>query len=236
MIQGTIYDVLAQRLFRKSVISISGPSGTGKTTLALSLVGNFLTLKPSLNESGIWIQASEAFPKNRLKTMFANQPDILQYLNEHIFIIPSKKPCSTYVEQLSVLKHINAEEFIPPPGLKFIVIDNISHHLRYRISLFHDVKDTVGCLNDFFDNYLLPLILFCIREKVGLILIHEATFDIKRGKTRPFFYKLYDRIDALNINFRKELTQNTIEIKLDENFMAFQYRLVDSGIVLTKNL
>jgi len=227
MIQGTIYDVLAQRLFRKSVISISGPSGTGKTTLALSLVGNFLTLKPSLNESGIWIQASEAFPKNRLKTMFANQPDILQYLNEHIFIIPSKKPCSTYVD---------AEEFIPPPDLKFIVIDNISHHLRYKISLLHDVKDTVGCLNDFFDNYLLPLILFCIREKVCLILIHEATFDIKRGKTRPFFYKLYDRIDALNISLRKEITQNTIEIKLDENFMAFPYRLVDSGIVLTKNL
>jgi len=236
MIQGTIYDVLAQRLFRKSVISISGPSGTGKTTLALSLVGNFLALKPSLNESGIWIQASEAFPKNRLKTMFANQPDILQYLNEHIFIIPSKKPCSTYVEHLSILKHISAKEFIPPPDLKFIVIDNISHHLRYKISLFHDVKDTVGCLNDFFDNYLLPLILFCIREKVCLILIHEATFDIKRGKTRPFFYKLYDRIDALNISLRKEITQNTIEIKLDENFMAFPYRLVDSGIVLTKNL
>jgi len=234
MIQGTIYDVLAQRLFRKSVISISGPAGTGKTTLALSLVGNFLTLKPSLNESGIWIQASEAFPKNRLKTMFANQPDILQYLNEHIFIIPSKKPCSTYVEQLSVLKHINAEEFIPPPDLKFIVIDNISHHLRYKISLLHDVKDSVGCLNDFFDNYLLPLILFCIRERVCLILIHEATFDIKRGKTRPFFYKLYDRIDALNINFRKEITQKTIEIKLNEDFMTFQYRLVDSGIVLTR--
>ncbi len=236
MIQGTIYDVFVQRLFRKNVISISGPAGTGKTTLALSLVGNFLSLNPSLNESGIWIQASEAFPKNRLKTMFVKQPDILQYLNEHIFIIPPKKPCSSYEEHLSILKQISAKEFIPPPDLKFIVIDNISHHLRYKISLFHDVKDTVMCLNDFSDNYLLPLILLCNREKLILILIHEATFDINRGTTRPFFYKLYDRIDALNINLRKKINQNMCEIKLDKDFMTFQYRLVDSGIVLTKSL
>ena len=233
--QGVLFNLLELNLTRKHVISISGPSAMGKTTLALSLVGNLLQVPSSSNENGIWIQASEMFSKKRLNSMFAEDSKKLQYLKEQIFIIPSGKPCYNYNELLSILKQISAEEILLPPNLKCIVIDNISHHLRYKISLFEEIKDIVRCLNDFFDNYLLPLILFCIRHKVYLILIHEATYDVALGETRPFFYKLYERIDALHINLDKKNRYNIMEVKVGKECMKYKYRLANYGIVLMES-
>lgn len=234
--QGVLFDLLEFKLPLKHVISISGPSGMGKTTLAMSLVGNLLEVPFFFNENCIWIQASEMFSKKRLKSMFEEETKKLQCLNEQIFIIPSGKPCSNYSELLSILKLISAEEILLPPNLKCIVIDNISHHLRYKISLFKEIKDTIRCLNDFFDNYLLPLILFCIRQNVYLILIHEATFNVSQGETRPFFYKLYERIDALHINFHKKNWSNIIEVKVDKESILYKYHLANCGIVLIERM
>ncbi len=234
--QGVSFDLLELKLPHKHVISISGPSGMGKTTLALSLVGNLLEASFSLNENGIWIQASEIFSKKRLKSMFSEESMKFKYFNEQIFIIPSRKPCSNYCELLSILKKITAEEILLPPDLRCIVIDNISHHLRYEISLFEEIKDIVRCLNDFFDNYLLPLILFCIRQNVYLVLIHEATFDVTQGETRPFFYKLYERIDALHINLHKKNRNNIIELRVGKEYMKYKYYLANCGIVLMESM
>ena len=234
MTQEAILSLLTSGLSGKKIMSISGPAGTGKTTLALFLIGNSLSFKAPYDESCIWIQASEAFPKKRFNVMFNTSPNKLTYLNENVFIIPNKKPCDSYPELLSTIKKIISDEFITPPDLKFIVIDNISHHLRYKISLVDDIAARVTLLNDFFNSYLLPLIFLCNRENITLILIHEASFDINQGRNRPFFYKLYDRIDALKINLIKEFTKTSIEIIIDNKSQVFKYRLVDSGIILMK--
>jgi hypothetical protein len=168
--------------------------------------------------------------------MFEQESKKLQNLNEHIFITPSGKPCSNYNELLSILKKIIAEEIALPPNLRTIVIDNISHHLRYEISLFEEIKDSVRCLNNFYDNYLLPLILFCIRQNVYLILIHEATFDVTQGETRLFLYKLYERIDALNINLNKKNSLNVMEVKVGKEYMRYLYQLANRGIMLMERI
>ena len=234
--QGVLFDLLELKHPQKYIISISGRSGMGKTTLALSLVGNLLKMPDSFHENCIWIQASERFSKKRLISMFEHESKKLKNLNEHIFITPSGKPCSNYNELLSILKKIIAEEIHLPPNLRSVVIDNISHHLRYEISLFEEIKESVRCLNNFYDNYLLPLILFCIRQNVYLILIHEATFDITQGETRPFLYKLYERIDAFHINLKKKNRLNIMEVKVGKEYIRYLYHLAKSGIILMERI
>jgi ABC-type dipeptide/oligopeptide/nickel transport system ATPase component len=227
-----ISDLLEPFIAQKRVISIAGASSSGKTTLALSLVGNFLS-KPQYQERhAIWIQASEIFPRNRFETMYALNPEILSSINERLNIIPYFKPCESYEEQNSLITKISKEHIFLPPDLMFLVIDNISHHLRYKISQCSEVRETVMCLNHFFNAYLLPLILFCIHENIWLILIHEATFDVSQKKIRPFFYKTYERIDALHIFLHKNIKNNNMKIKVDNTVFNSRYKLINSGILV----
>ena len=69
-----------------SVVSISGESGTGKTSFALYLVGNMVN-SPSCC---IWIQASEPFPKTRLEAMFRNDQEKTNYLLKNTLIAPPR--------------------------------------------------------------------------------------------------------------------------------------------------
>ena len=64
--QKSVFNGLKKLINRKSIISISGSSGTGKTSLSEFLIGNLL-----IENEGccMWIQASEAFPKKRLEIM-----------------------------------------------------------------------------------------------------------------------------------------------------------------------
>ena len=80
----------------RNVISISGKSGTGKTTLGLQLVGTILTSEKPYDSSCIWIQASEQFPKKRLVSLFKDSPGKIHYLLKNIFVYPEKKPVSNY--------------------------------------------------------------------------------------------------------------------------------------------
>ena len=170
-----------------SIISIAGESGTGKTSLALFLVGQSLNFKNSC----FWIQVSESFPKNRLISMYKDQKEKCDYLLNNVYITPSKV-ISLYSEQNNLLGKIANNKFLFPPDLRFIVIDNISHHLRFEISKVDDIRKRTSILDGFYDNILCPLILRCQRESITLILLHEVSFNIKcnewtkDGKTSYF--------------------------------------------------
>ena len=58
---------LLNLLKERRIISISGESGTGKTTLALQLVASALTREGLTKNQAVWVQASEQFPKKRLQ-------------------------------------------------------------------------------------------------------------------------------------------------------------------------
>ena len=216
---------------KNGIISLAGKSGTGKTTLALQLVSALMTLEEPYRDQSVWIQASEQFPKKRLKSLFKTYPDKINYLLKNFFIAPGLKPFSNYQEQSSYFRQLKTIIF--PNYVKIIVIDNISHHLRYIIASNADYKERGAILDEFFGVQLFPLIMRCLREKIVLILIHEVSFDPSSGKTKPFYSKLYDRIDSLNVNLSKAIGSglNQMEISSKGTSTKFAYEIRDSGIV-----
>jgi len=212
-----------EELFHDNIlISISGKAGTGKTSLSLFLIGSFLTSLRPYEGSCIWVQASESFSKKRLDTMFRKNGEQLIYLTHNIFVTPGNKPFLSYDLQLKELKKFTTTFF--PPEIKFIVIDNISHHLRYKLSRITDMEIKSDLINKFYDTNLTPLIFRCQREKINLILIHEVSFDVKSQQTRPFFSKLYERLKGVHITLSKSFVSNQRTMKLAFNNTQFSFK------------
>lgn len=216
----------------RSFISISGKSGTGKTTLGLQLVGSILTGEKPYESSCVWIQASELFPKKRLVSLFKTSPGKINYLLQNIFVYPVKKPFSNYREQSTFFNELGT--LLLPSNVKFIVIDNISHHLRFAVSLNSDMKRRAILFDQFFSSQLFPLIMRCLRENIVLILIHEVSFDPALGKTQPFFNKLYSRIQAVSITLTKNIYSNIREMEIvcgdKSEGKRLNYKIRESGI------
>ena len=222
--QKSLINYFEKIILLHSVVSISGKSGTGKTSFALYLVGSMVN-SPSCC---IWIQASEPFPKIRLEAMFRDDQEKANYLLKNTLIAPPR-PFQSYSDQKNFFLPFVDSFF--PPDLKFIVIDNISHHLRYELSNQLEIKDKVNLMNLFYENIVYPLILKCQRERVILILIHEVSFDVNTQKTRPFFYKLYDRIKGLQIVLNKSLfsKERTMEINTGKKTVSFGFTMKEEG-------
>ncbi|MFX1426698.1 MAG: hypothetical protein ACFFBE_09620 [Promethearchaeota archaeon] len=218
-------------MFQKnSLISISGESGTGKTSLVLYLVANMLTKEKDSENSCFWIQASEQFPKKRLLSMYKEYNEVSNFLLNNFYVAPGNT-ISSYSEQTYFIQNLLDDRFIFPPDLRFIVIDNISHHLRFQISKVSDIKQRATLLDDFYNNMLCPLILLCQREKITLILLHEVSYNVKLQKTLPFFYSLYSRIKSVNIFLKKSIFSNERVIEIEENqkFHSLFFQLDEKG-------
>ncbi|MBA7591064.1 hypothetical protein ES708_33215 [subsurface metagenome] len=215
---------------KNGLISIAGKSGTGKTTLALQFVSTLMTLEKPYRDQCVWIQASEQFPKKRLITLFESYSDKVNYVLKNIFIAPGIKPFSNYQEQSSYFRKLKTTIF--PSNIKIIVIDNISHFLRFNIASNSDLKKRGAIMDEFFSVQLFPLIMRCLREKIILILVHEVSFNPTSGKTKPFFSKLYDRIDSININLSKTMGSGLkqMEISSKGTSTKFVYEIGESGI------
>lgn len=212
-----------------NIISVSGESGTGKTTLALYLVGNCL----EEGEQCIWIQASEHFPIKRLANLFEKHPKKLESLRGNFFVIPKNHAIRTYQEQCTLLQNLLVETAILPPNLHFIVVDNISHHLRYAISQYNDISRSSKMLNEFYENQMMPLMLFCKRNNLLLILIHEITYVPSLSCSKPFFFKLYDRLKTIDIVLNNALFGNKkkIQVLINGGEWEFMYTIEHTGIV-----
>jgi len=217
------------------ILCIAGPSGSGKTTLAQFITGHLLAIDITRQKQAIWIQASEDFSNKRLEALFSQEPRLLDYLKKNIFVIPGNVPCSNIIEQQLVLHKIISKESILPPNVKFIIIDNISHHLRYEFSRLDSLKEKSSLINGFFESLLSPLIMKCRREKINLILIHEISYIPKLKRERPFLYKVYDRIQAINIELIKDMDSRKKKMNISINSGKIQndieYELCNSGVM-----
>ncbi len=209
-----------------TVLSISGESGTGKTSLALQLIGEL----PSSQESCIWIQACEEFPNNRLSQLFEGLR--LQKIKEKTYIIPKERPIQTYLEQTTIIQNILHPDTFLPPSTKMIVIDNISHHLRFELGIRFTIEEVCRSQNRFYEEQLFPLISLCNRNSINLILIHEVTFDPSTKSNRLFFFKLYDRIGCINIILRNKIgtKKKEMEISFNSSSKLFSYGINQKGI------
>lgn len=222
--------VLSPYLEKKSkVISISGPSASGKTTLALELIS-----KISREENSIWIQASEHFPRRRLDSLLPYDESQKAYVMRNTFLVPATHVVMSFEELRAILINLNYQDF--PPETRFIVIDNISHHLRYALSQCGEVGVRSKIVNSFFDEILFPLIMRCFREGIHLILIHEVSQDIETGKTRSFYSKLFNRIDSLAITFSGMTRMGTQRVSIETAIKCIfegKYDITSNGITLT---
>jgi len=221
------YSLLMQLWTRSNIIFVSGASGTGKTSLVQFLVGNALAhdLK---NKSCVWIQASEPFPSTRFKAM--QPPELLK----HIYVTPPSGVYQNYLQQEMDLRAISSGIKLLPPSLFFLVIDNISHHLRYEISQTSDISRVTRLMDKFYAIQLQPLILKCMREGIRLILIHEVSYNPNLGKEAPFFHKLYDRVKGVvRIHLVKDLFSKKLSMHLnsEEQSWTGRYKIHSTGFL-----
>ena len=234
--QESVMDSIQNLFHNNTVISISGESGTGKTSLSLFLLGNFLTASIPYESSGIWIQASESFSRKRLVSLFREESEKLKYLSNNIFVIPGSGPFSSYESQFDQLKKFSRNDYLFPPDTRFIVIDNISHHLRFKFSQINDIEQRSYLINNFYDTILNPLIFRCQRESINLLLIHEVSFDVKTQQTRPYFSKLYERIRGVHISLSKCLISNqrTVNLTFNNTQSSFKFILANKGFIFSE--
>lgn len=183
--QSSILQRFLQLVSEHKLTCISGESGTGKTTLACQLVGTYLALKRT--DTCLWVQASEIFPKTRIAQLFQEDLNALDHIFKNTFVAPKNKTFNSYHDQLEFLKKFSENTFVLPPSLKYVVIDNISHHLRYELFQAPDVRAKCFMYNRFFDELLLPLIMYCRQNNIYLILIHEVSYNPETNKNVLFF-------------------------------------------------
>jgi RecA/RadA recombinase len=224
-IKTTVFALFKELVEKYPVISVSGEAGTGKTSFTLYLIGNLLDFEGSC----IWIQASEIFPRKRLITLFQDKKR--QFLLENFYITPKNRIFNSYHDQYSLLKKIVDEDYIMPPEIRFIVVDNISHYLRLKFANIKDLKEKFILLDRFYDELLSPLILKCQRRQITLVLLHEVSFDLSAQRTRPFFHKLYKRIKGVNINLGKSFISKELvmEIVRGDQSISFPFTIKDNG-------
>ena len=229
-LESTFIEGIEKLCLSQNIISISGESGTGKTTLALNLVDHLI----GEGDSCIWVQAGEIFPKKRLYQILENCPERLELVNESIYVIPGDSVIHSYKDQAQIMEKIVSPTADLPPNLSVIVIDNISHHLRFVIGQNNNISDVSRIMDEFYGTQIWPLILFCKRNNVILILIHEVTFVPSIAMTRPFFYKLYDRIKTIDIVLYNMInsTKKTLSILVASHEWKFTYNLDQTGIVI----
>ncbi len=234
--QKSVIDSIEDLFHDNTLISISGKAGTGKSTLSLFLIGKFLTVTHPYEGSCIWVQASEQFSKKRLHSLFGSDNRQFTYLSQNIFVTPGHGPFTSYSLQLESLKKLSEEDYFLPPDVKFIVVDNISHHLRYRLSRVASPENRSSIINTYYDTVLTPLIFRCSREGITLILIHEVSFDVNSNQTRPFFAKLYERLQGVHITLLKSFVSNqrVLKVKFNNSQYIFKFSLNEKGFRFTK--
>jgi ABC-type dipeptide/oligopeptide/nickel transport system ATPase component len=211
------------------IFSISGPSASGKTTLALQIISNLT--KSKKQEKSIWIQASEPFPKRRLDSLLLKNLPQKKYILHNTFVFPCDHVITSFKEQQELLRSITTQLY--PPGTKYLIIDNISHHLRLSLSLQRDLSQRSKLVNQFFNEVLFPLIMRCKREQINLILIHEVSQDPHSGKIRPFYYKLFKRIESISFSFQGLIrfgTQLLYFTPREKPTFQLLYELRDEGL------
>jgi len=209
------------------ILNISGEGGSGKTNLAIHLASELI----SNDESCIWVQASELFPVNRVKQIYEKEKN--QKILDRTYLIPKDRPILSYVEQRNIIQNITNSDTMLPPETKLIVIDNISHHLRFEVLSLHSEFEKIGRIqNQFYDEQLLPLISLCNHNSINLILIHEITYVPSLQESRNFFYKLYDRIKSITIVLRSQLNvrRKKLEISYSNYQKVFPYTIDQKGL------
>ncbi|MEJ2252363.1 MAG: AAA family ATPase [Candidatus Lokiarchaeota archaeon] len=209
------------KLEEEPLINITGESGVGKTTFALQYVGT----KLKKGNICIWVQASEKFPKNRFLDLFSCTSEETQMLGQ-IILTPGLSLVQNLDQQEQIIAEVIKRSKIHPFRIQFIVIDNISHHLRTQILRTAEIEKVSRCLDHFFASQLLPLVTLSHLSQTQILLIHESTYNPKTDHVQPFSYKLFSRIDSVWINLKHNRFKDTKVCSLESNDINEDYNYI----------
>ncbi len=133
-----------------------------------------------------WIETERKLSSNRLHEIIGNN------INS-IFITQPK----TYQEQQNTIKTVTSMG-IP---ILALVVDTISQHFR-SLDAENSWNSYSTNLQDFYENHILPLLVF--QEKIGcyLILVHQVTSVPDKGD-KPFMFKVFEEIASNWIYLKK---------------------------------
>lgn len=115
-----------------------------------------------------------------------------------------------------------------------MVIDNISHHLRFELSRSNSIEDKVHILDEFFESVLIPLFFFCEFHKITLVFVHEVSYNPTQDKIVMFNDQLFRRLDGLKIELRKNLFthQYYIHFHTHSQCKSYEYQIRQRGLTL----
>jgi hypothetical protein len=187
-------------------------------------------MKDNKDEQALWVQSSEKFPKKRLLTMYRNQPEIASHLLKNIFILPKQHIFSDIWSEAEFFYNIRSK--ILPLGIKYIVIDNISHHHRYAQANISNIKLKMKFMNQFFNQQVFPLVMFCLHHNLILIFIHEVSFNPQVGQLKAYNNLLFERIKGINIRLSKPFgnQHKSIRLSTTESYKEYNYDITDQGL------
>lgn len=215
-----LYNLFYERF---NVLNISGKAGVGKSSFIQWLVGNMISKKL---RSCVWISAGKKFSARRLNELFQKNEKKLNYLKNQFFTIH----VTSYFDQFDKIKKIASSVIQMPPEIQFIVVDNVSFHIRYLLSTINDVKKTVKLIDSFFEKQIFPLKMFASRIKAKLIFVHEVSYNPKLDKTIKFLPGVFNRIESINITMiSDEKNDNYIEISAEGGLKTLQYKINNEG-------
>lgn len=178
------------------LVQVSGKAGSCKTNLTVFLISRLL----KVNETCVWVQASDTFPMKRLEQMNQSNINRLKVLKEKIILVPDKGTITTIPHQKQILQELTDIYLDIDPNLKYVVIDNISHHLRYHLSLETEIVRRERIINDFFEFQLFPLVIKCSIKGIVLFLIHEVSSNPETGEEHIFYSTLFEKLNGIKIN------------------------------------
>ena len=76
----------------------------------------------------------------------------------------------------------------------------------------------------------------CLRENITLLLVHEVSYDPGSGRTKPFFDKLYSRINSVNVSMSKAFDTGLKQVEITSRGHDIEikvpYEIKDRGIVI----
>ncbi len=229
-----LLEIISLILKRENVIHVKGKAGSGKTNLVLYLVYHLLGSRHAC----AWIQASEHFPVKRLKQLEIFYNNKSSSLHERFFIFPARSVLLSYEKQELLFQGL-LEKYLPNiPYLKCMVVDNISHHLRLRLSMEEDMNIREVIINDFFEKQLVPLLFYCSFKNILVFLIHEFSTNPTTSQDNVFYSSLFERIKGVTLElFPPHLMEahshgrlRRLIIHYNEKKISLKFEITDQGI------
>ncbi len=159
----------------RKIIQIYGKAGSGKSTLMLYFLKRILLSDTS--DKILLLDTERKITPKRMN-------DILGECSRYLLVSQPKN----FIEQQSIIRALSTIQ-IPVTA---VVIDTVSRHFRTL-----EREDSWNAFSKnvyyFYENHILPLLVFQEKMDCYLILIHQITSIPEKGN-KPFLYKMFESI------------------------------------------